>query len=177
MDGTAWLEIVVSQFEAAKRLSERAAEQVSDADFFRVSSDGGNSVAVLMRHMGGNLRSRWLDFLTTDGEKPDRQREGEFEAENESRADIVAQWEHGWGVCLDSLRALTADDLGRTIKIRYEPLGVIPAIHRSLSHADYHCGQIVQLARHWCGDSWKSLSIPRGESDEYLARMKDRFGS
>jgi len=175
MDAQTWLESVIAQFGAARSLSERAAAQVSEADYFREPAPGANSVGVLVRHMGGNLRSRWRDFLTTDGEKPDRDRDREFESGDLSRTQVEALWLEGWSTCLGSLAALTPDDLERTVVIRGEPWGVIAAIQRSLSHADYHAGQIVQLARHACGDAWQTLSIPRGQSVVFLDQMQRKF--
>jgi hypothetical protein len=176
MNADAWLEIVIRQFGAGKSLAERAAAQVADEDFFREPAPGDNSVGVLMRHLGGNLRSRWTDFLTSDGEKPDRNRDSEFEPDGITRAQVEAVWEHGWRACLASLADLEPADLERTVHIRCEPLGVVAAIQRSLSHADYHCGQIVQVARHWAGDAWQTLSVPRGGSEAFLAEMRRKFG-
>ena len=176
MDAAAWLGEIVTRFGSSRELAERATAQVKDEDFFRAPAEGCNSIALLQQHMGGNLRSRWLDVLTTDGEKPDRQRDLEFEAQTDSRAEVEAIWTRGWTTCLESLSALEPADLERTILIRSEPWGVVAAIHRSLSHADYHTGQIVQLARHWVGDGWQSLSIPRGRSQEFLDGMRQRFG-
>lgn len=176
MDPVTWLSTVLSQFASSRALAERAAAQVKDADFFREPAPECNSVAILMQHMGGNLRSRWTDFLTTDGEKPDRHRDLEFERGERSRAEIEGLWKHGWTACLESISALQPEDLARTVTIRAEPWGVVPAIQRSLSHADYHTGQIVQVARQWAGASWKTLSIPRGQSQQFLDGMRDRFG-
>lgn len=174
MDGAAWLAIVVRQFEAARSLAERALAQVEDADFARSPGPGENSLAVLVQHVGGNLRSRWTDFLTTDGEKPDRDREREFEEGLLSRAQGAEVWERGWSACLGTLRALGPADLERTVTIRGEPWGVIAAIQRSLSHTDHHAGQIVQLARHQAGARWITLSIPRGGSQAFLDEMLRR---
>jgi len=176
MDERAWLETVIAEFRSCKDLSERAAEQVGDEDYFRATADGTNSLSVLVKHMGGNLRSRWTEFLTTDGEKPDRHRELEFETEGETRAEIEAIWQLGWQRCLDALAALDPADLERTVLIRSEPHAVVLAIHRGLAHAQYHAGQIVQLARHFTGDAWRSLSIPRGESEAFNAAMREKFG-
>jgi len=176
MDGRAWIETVIVEFRSCKDLSERAAAQVGDEDYFRATTDGTNTLAVLVKHMGGNLRSRWTDFLTTDGEKPDRHRELEFETEGKTRAEIEAIWQLGWQRCLDAIAALEPTDLERTVLIRSEPHTVVLAIHRSLGHAQYHAGQIVQLARHLAGDAWRSLSIPKGESEAFNAAMREKFG-
>jgi hypothetical protein len=177
LDGTDWLAAVVRQFEAARELAEGALEQVGDADFARVPAPGANSLAVLVHHVGGNLRSRWTDFLASDGEKPDRDRDSEFEEGLLTRAQCGEIWERGWAACLGTLRALRPGDLQRSVTIRGEPWGVVAAIHRNLSHTDYHTGQIVQLARHWAGPRWRTLSIPRGESVAFRDRMRRRHGA
>lgn len=176
MDGRAWLHEIERQYREHKDLCERAAAQVSDADFFTSFGRHPNSVGVLMKHVGGNLRSRWRDFLTTDGEKADRNRETEFGTEGETRASVLATWDEGWRVALEELRALSPDDLERTVTIRGEPHPVVRAIHRNLSHVAYHCGQIVQLARHLAGVRWRMLSVPPGESEEYNAAMRAKHG-
>lgn len=176
MDGRAWLDEIEAQYLQHRRLCERAAEQVSDADFFTPLGGDMNSVGVLMKHVGGNLRSRWLDFLTSDGEKADRNREGEFTGKAETRASAMAKWDEGWRVALEELRALGPDDLDRSVTIRGEPHPVVRAIHRNLSHVAYHCGQIVLLARHLAGENWKMLSVPRGKSEAYNAAMREKHG-
>lgn len=176
MDGQVWLDDVHGRYRYHKSLCERAAAQVSDADFFRQPGGLGSSIAVVMKHLAGNNRSRWRDFLTVDGEKRERNRESEFDVEGETRASIQAQWDQGWAIALAELEALTPADLERTVTIRGEPLGVVPAIERNLNHAAYHTGQIVQLARTFAGDAWESLSIPRGKSDDFNATMRERFG-
>lgn len=176
MDGEAWLDEVRSLYRQHKQQCERAAAQVSDGNFGASLGPGTNSVAVLMKHLGGNHRSRWRDFLTTDGEKHDRNRETEFTAGGETRASIQLEWEDGWRIAFDSLAGLTPADLDRTITIRGESMSVMHAIHRNLNHVVYHTGQIVQLARHWAGDSWQMLSIPPGKSDEFNAAMRAKHG-
>jgi hypothetical protein len=176
MDGRAWLDEIVAQYRDHRSLCERAAEQVPDRAFFSTLGRDANSVAILMKHVGGNLRSRWLDFLTMDGEKPDRHRDREFGTEGETRASILAGWDEGWSVALEELRALTPDDLGRTITIRGEPHPVVRAIHRNLSHVAYHTGQIVQLSRHLAGEEWRMLSVPPGKSEQFNAAMRDKHG-
>lgn len=176
MNAQAWLDDVQGQFRQYKRMCERAAAQVSDRDFFAALGDGENSIAVVMKHLAGNHRSRWRDFLTTDGEKRDRDREGEFSAEGETRGSIEALWEEGWGIAFESLGALGPADVERTITIRGEPLSVMQAVHRNLAHAAYHAGQVVQLARHFAGGAWQTLSIAPGKSDEFNASMRARYG-
>jgi hypothetical protein len=135
-----------------------------------------NSLAVIMKHMAGNMRSRWRDFLTSDGEKPDRHRDLEFEIlSHEDRAEIFRQWEEGWQYLFGALEPLTTEDLGRSVTIRGEPHSVSQAIVRQLAHYAEHAGQIVFLAKHLRSSEWQSLSIPRGKSEEVLARIKQRF--
>jgi len=176
MNAQGWLDDVQALFRQYKRMGERAAAQVSDEDFFSALGRGDNSIAVVMKHLAGNHRSRWRDFLTTDGEKRDRDRDGEFTAEGETRASIEARWEEGWGIASASLAALAPADLERTITIRGEPYTVMRAILRNLNHAAYHTGQIVQLARHFAGDAWRTLSIAPGKSEEFNAAMRERHG-
>lgn len=151
----------IATFRKYQELSERAAEQVDDAAFFTPLAGDENSIALVMKHVGGNLRSRFTDFLTTDGEKPDRDRDGEFERGAETRADVLAAWNQGWNVLYQALGALGPDDLLRTITIRGERQTVIGALLRSVTHASHHSGQIVMLAKHYAGDAWKTLSIPK----------------
>lgn len=176
MDERAWLEEVLALYRQYKDHCERAAEQVGDEEFFAPFGRSPHSIAVLMKHLAGNHRSRWRDFLTTDGEKRDRQREGEFTAEGETRASIQEQWAQGWGIALETLASLEPTDLERTITIRGEPLSVVQAIHRNLNHVVYHTGQIVQLARHLSADAWQPLSIAPGKSEEFNARMRAKYG-
>jgi hypothetical protein len=134
-----------------------------------------NSIAVMMKHMAGNMRSRWRDFLTSDGEKPDRNRDSEFEiASTENRESITRIWEEGWACVFGALEPLKAEDLSRTVMIRHEPHTVLQAINRQLAHYPYHVGQIVYLARHIAEKNWTSLSVPRGESDAFNAKMVEK---
>jgi uncharacterized damage-inducible protein DinB len=160
-----------SLFRAQRDLAERAIAQLEEPELFRSTGDGQNSVAILMKHVGGNLRSRWTDPFTTDGEKPDRHRDGEFEIESsDSAAGVRATWDEGWRVLAEALDGFAPDDLGRTVTIRQQPLTLLQALQRSLAHTAQHAGQIVLLARQWRGDRWQTLSIPRGESATYLRR-------
>ena len=137
--------------------------QVSDADLHTLVDPDANSLALIVKHVGGNLRSRFTEFLTADGEKPDRNRDGEFEmGARASRAEIMAWWESGWSAALGSIDALTPEDLGRSVSIRGEAFLVVEALNRSVTHTAYHVGQIVLLAKHLAGAGWKSLSIPKG---------------
>lgn len=163
----AFLAAVVSTFEANKRLADRAVEQVPDLWLHVALDENTNSIAVILRHVAGNLTSRWTDFLTTDGEKPCRNRDDEFVEAFRSRAELLATWERGWACLFATLASLTADDLEKTVLIRGEPHAVPLALQRSLGHTCYHVGQIVQLARYYCGDNWTTLTIPRGGSEEF----------
>jgi hypothetical protein len=158
-----YLQDVTEQFRTLKGLAERALAQVRDEDLTAALDAESNSLAVLLQHMGGNLRSRWTDFLTTDGEKPDRDRDSEFEVgEGTGRDALLARWEEGWDRLFGSLRTLTAEDLPRVVQIRAEPHTVVKAIDRSLTHVAYHVGQIVFLAKHLASETWRTLSVPRG---------------
>ncbi|HEX4952521.1 MAG TPA: DUF1572 family protein [Thermoanaerobaculia bacterium] len=160
-----------------RQLAEKALAQVKDEGFFASLDDDGNSLAVQVKHLGGNLRSRWTDFLTTDGEKPDRHRDAEFEiGAADTRVALMALWKVGWDALEHTLATLEPGDLTRSVVIRGEPHTVVLAIHRQLAHTAYHVGQIVQLARHFRAGAWQSLSIPRGASEEFNRRMRERFG-
>ena len=176
MDADAWLDEIRTLYRRQKKQCERAAAQVTDAQLFEPCGDNPQSIAILMKHLGGNHRSRWRDFLTSDGEKPDRHRDSEFVVEGETRADVEARWEEGWRIAFETLDSLTAPDLDRTITIRGEPHSVVQAIQRNLTHAAYHAGQIVQLARHHAGDAWQTLSVAPGKSEEHNAAMRAKYG-
>jgi uncharacterized damage-inducible protein DinB len=151
-----------------RTLAERAIAQVSDEQLTRALDDGDNSIAVVMQHVAGNLRSRFRNFLTEDGEKPDRNRDAEFEAHRSaSREALMAEWNGAWDLVLAELDALTPEDLERTVHIRHEAFAVLEALNRSVTHTAYHVGQIVFLAKHFAGAAWSSLSIPKGKSADY----------
>jgi hypothetical protein len=175
---TLYLKDVPDQFRKLKELADRAIAQVRDEDLFTPLDPGAaesNSLAVLLQHMGGNLRSRFSGFLTSDGEKPDRDRDGEFEVRPETtRADLLALWEEGWGTLFDALAGLTEADLTKTVPIRAEPHSVVRALDRALSHASYHTGQIVLLAKHFAAAGWKNLSVPKGGTVAFNERMFGR---
>lgn len=164
--GAAYIEDLAAQFRFLKGLADKAIARLSDEELFRAIDGESNSVAVLMRHVGGNLRSRWMDFLTSDGEKPDRHRDTEFERPA-SRDTVTAVWEAGWRALFESLDALRSDHLLKTVYIRSEPHSVVKAANRSLQHTAYHAGQIVFLAKHLRSADWQSLSIPRGQSETF----------
>ena len=173
-----YLEDVADQFRSYKRLADRALTQVRDEDLFVTLDPESNSLAMLIQHMAGNLISRWTDFLTTDGEKPDRDRDSEFEVtDGKTRADLLARWEEGWRRLFAALAGLTEGDLTRTVTIRAEPHSVIRAIDRQLMHQAYHTGQIVFLAKHLASGQWQNLSVPRGKTREFNAEMLARSGA
>jgi uncharacterized damage-inducible protein DinB len=160
-----------------KNMADRALAQVEDEAFFEPLGAEENSLALIVKHLAGNLRSRWSQFLTTDGEKPDRHRDREFEREpGDTRESLMRRWEEGWAIVFDELAALTMADLERTVRIRREPHPVVQALNRQLQHSSYHIGQIVLLAKHHVGDRWQTLSIPKRGSDQYNAEMSRKFG-
>lgn len=161
------LSAIINTFEANKRLVDRAVEQVPDDKLHVALDENTNSIAVIMKHVAGNLISRWTDFLTTDGEKPDRNRDGEFVDTFRSREELLDYWERGWNCLLTTLNSLKAEDLGKTVTIRGEPHSVPLALERSLAHTCYHIGQIVQVARIHAGEQWNTLTIPRGGSQQF----------
>ena len=164
-----------SAMRAYKKLAEKAIAQLKDEEFFITLDDEGNSVAVVMKHMAGNLRSRFTDFLTSDGEKPDRNRDAEFEqSPADSRAAILARWDDGWRILFAALDTIAPGDLTRTVTIRGEPHTVIQALSRQLVHQSQHAGQIVLLAKHAAGARWQTLSIPRGQSAAFTRDLADR---
>jgi hypothetical protein len=162
-----FLSASINAFEANKRLADRAVEQVPDDKLHAALDVHTNSIAVIMKHIAGNLASRWTDFLTTDGEKPWRNRDGEFVEIAGSRAELLEMWERGWACLLTTLKGLKREDLERTVTIRGEPHTVPLALERSLGHTCYHIGQIVQVARIHAGEKWNTLTIPRGGSDQF----------
>ena len=166
--GARFLAETIAGFRALKDQADRALAQASDEAFVARLDDGSNSLAVLVAHMAGNALSRWTDFLTTDGEKPTRDRDAEFDLDPRlTRADLMQQWEAGWRAVLAAVEPLTPRDLDRTITIRGEAHSVMQAILRQTRHYAYHVGQIVQLAKHYRGADWQTLSIPKGQSRQY----------
>lgn len=165
------------QFHALKKQADRALAQVTDEDWFVRLDAESNSLAVIVKHVAGNLRSRWTDIFTTDGEKPDRNRDSEFELTgSDTKESLQAYWEHCWGILFATLDALNTEDLGRTILIRNEPHTVIEAINRQLTHYAGHVGQIVFMAKHLAADHWHSLSISRGQSATFNASTNPKRG-
>jgi hypothetical protein len=170
--GRHYLDDSLREFRKLKAHADKAVAQASDEAFFALLDDEANSIALVMKHLAGNMRSRWTDFLTSDGEKADRDRDSEFVAgPADTREAIVAAWEDGWQRVFDAVAPLSPDDLTRTVTIRGEPHTIIQAINRQLTHYAAHVGQIVLLAKHYAGSTWKSLSIPRGQSKQFNAAM------
>lgn len=165
--GTAYIADLAERLKGLRRNAERAAAQVDDRGFFAAPDAETNSIAVNMKHVGGNLRSRFTDFLTSDGEKPDRDRDGEFIVDGETRAEVEAAWARGWEILEGTLASLAADDLLRTIQVRGESMTALSALNRALAHLAGHVGQITLLAKHYAGPEWQTLSIPRGQSKTY----------
>jgi hypothetical protein len=167
---------VLQTFRDCKKLAERAVAQVSDEDFFATLDPESNSIAVNMKHMAGNMFSRWTDFLTTDGEKPNRERDMEFVIlPHTTRDDLLAYWEKGWQCVFDAVEPLGPDDLMRTVLIRGQEHTVMQAINRQITHYAYHAGQIVFLAKHLRSSEWQSLSVPRNKSSEFNAHLEQKM--
>jgi uncharacterized damage-inducible protein DinB len=164
----ACLDDALLQFRKLRDLAEKALAQVDEADWFRTLDPESNSIALVLKHLSGNMRSRWTDFLATDGEKPDRNRDSEFEKEGrDTAASLRARWDEGWRLLFAALEPLGPADLARTVTVRGEPHTVLQAIHRQMTHYAYHVGQVVLLARHFAGPRWNSLSIPKGRSKDF----------
>lgn len=174
---THYLEDSIASMRAYKKLADKAIAQLNADEFFITLDEEGNSVAVIMKHMAGNMFSRWTDFLSSDGEKPDRNRDMEFVIEpRTSKDEVLAYWEKGWQRVFDALEPLGAGDLGKKVLIRGEEHTVIQAINRQLMHYANHIGQIVFLAKHFRSAEWKSLSIPRNRSAEFNAHLAEKPG-
>lgn len=172
-----YLRDVIETFSSYKSLAEKAMAQVSDEEFFLAIDAEANSIAAISKHIAGNLRSRWTDFLTSDGEKPDRNRDSEFIADEDTRENLTEFWENGWNALLSALESLKTADLEKTVQIRGENYPVFRAINRSLTHTASHVGQITFLAKHFRVADWKTLSVPKNKSAEfnsYLAENKDK---
>ena len=164
---TSYIADSLAVFRQYKRLAERAMEQIADEQLFAVLDPEANSIAIVVKHMAGNMRSRWTDFLTTDGEKPNRNRDGEFVDPPATRQALLAEWEDGWNRVFTAIESLTDTDLTHTVTIRGEAHSVMQAINRQLAHYPHHVGQIVLLAKHFACDHWQSLSVPRNKSAEF----------
>lgn len=174
--GRLYLDEVFRGFRGHKRLADEAIAQVTDEQFFAAPHAEDNSIAIIVKHMAGNLRSRFTDFLTSDGEKPYRNRDQEFLiAEETNRKAMLAWWDQQWDALFETLNSLAPEDLEKTVTIRAQPHSVLQALQRSLAHQAYHTGQIVWLAKHWKSDGWKTLSVAKGQSDQYTAQMQEKF--
>jgi hypothetical protein len=171
-----YLADVLSRFLAYKQLAERAFAQISDEEFFAALDEDGNSIAVLVKHISGNSTSRWSDFLTSDGEKRDRNRDREFEIDKgTTREELMLSWERGWQTLFHALEPLTASDFDRKILIRGEEHSIFQAINRQMMHYAYHIGQIVFLAKHYRSSEWQSLSVPRNKSAEFNRYLESKL--
>ena len=170
---TSYIKDAIELFRYYKKLAERAIEQCPDAGLSATLDGESNSIATIVKHMSGNMRSRWTDFLTSDGEKPGRNRDSEFETPPQTRAEILAMWEQGWKCVFDALEPLTDADLARSVPIRTEPHSVMQAINRQIAHYSYHIGQIAYLAKHFAAESgkWTTLTVPRNKSAEFNSRV------
>lgn len=164
----------LKSFRSYKVLAERAIVQLSDGDFFILINPEANSIALIVKHIAGNLHSRWRDFLNSDGEKPDRDRDSEFEIVDDTRESLMAFWESGWQTLFDNLEPLVPDDITRTITIRGELHTVVEAINRQLTHYAYHVGQIVFLAKHLRASAWQNLSVPKNQSKQFNRFLADK---
>jgi uncharacterized damage-inducible protein DinB len=168
---TSYLKDSLDVFRYYKKLGERAMAQCPDDALFESLDAESNSIAIVVKHMAGNMRSRWMDFLTTDGEKPDRNRDTEFETPPKTRDELMELWERGWKYVFDALEPLGDEDLVRRITIRTEPHSVMQAINRQVAHYSYHLGQIVYVAKHFAGNKWQTLTVPKKKSAEFNARV------
>ena len=168
---TSYIQDSLDLFRYYKKLAERAMEQVTDEQLFAELDEGSNSIAIIVKHMAGNMRSRWVDFLTADGEKPDRHRDSEFVDPPATREALLQLWEDGWSHVFRALEPLSEEDLARTVTIRGEAHSVMQAINRQVAHYPQHIGQIVMLAKHFAHDHWQSLSIPRNRSAEFNRKV------
>jgi hypothetical protein len=171
-----YLDEVRRSFRGYKRLADGGLAQLNDPDFFKAPDTESNCAAQIVKHMAGNLRSRWLDFLTTDGEKPDRHRDQEFVlTQADTRTDLMRRWEESFKIVFDTVSSLKPEDFVKTVTIRGEPHTILQAINRSLMHTAYHVGQILYVGKHLRGAAWEVLSIPKGKSAEFNAmKPEDR---
>jgi hypothetical protein len=169
---TSYLEDSLSLFRYYKKLAERAMEQVTDEQLFIMLDPEMNLIGLIVKHMAGNMRSRWTDFLTSDGEKPERNRDSEFEKPPSTREAMMKEWDSGWNSLFSALEALSISDLDRTVTVRGEPHSVMQAINRQLAHYPHHIGQIVFLAKHFQHSQWKSLSVPRASPADSTSKLR-----
>jgi uncharacterized damage-inducible protein DinB len=168
-----YLSDAIQSFRNYKKLAERALEQVSDEEFFKQIDEESNSLAIIVKHIAGNLKSRWTHFLTSDGEKDFRDRDSEFIAEGDTRESLMAFWEEGWEIIFNELGALKAEDFSKTITIRQQSHTICEAINRQLTHYAYHIGQVTFLAKHFRSTDWKNLSVPKNKSSQFNSFMAE----
>ena len=173
MEEAEYLGEAIRQFHGLKKVADRALAQTASADFFTALDAESNSIALLVKHLAGNMRSRWTEFLTSDGEKPDRRRDSEFAVEpGDTRESLERRWDEGWKLLFATIEPLTAGDFGKTVLIRGKPHSVLRAINLQVAHYAYHVGQLVFLAKHFAGSRWETLSIPRGKSEEFNPSLR-----
>lgn len=174
MEEGEYLKEAVRQLRGLKEVADKALAQTGPADFFATLDEESNSIALIVKHLAGNMRSRWTDFLTSDGEKEDRHRDSEFVVEpGDTRESLEQRWNEGWSLLFSAIEPLASEHLRRTVRIRGESLSVLRAINLQIAHYAYHIGQLVLLAKHSAGSRWESLSIPRGKSEEFNARRRE----
>jgi hypothetical protein len=171
-----YLSDAIASFRSYKSLAEKAMEQVSDEEFFKTIDEEANSIAVIVKHIAGNQHSRWRDFLTTDGEKKDRNRDTEFEMIGDTRESLMQFWETGWKTLFEALERLAPEDFSKTVTIRGQKHSIVEAINRQLTHYSYHIGQITFLAKHFKSKDWKSLSVPKNKSAQFNSYMAENAG-
>lgn len=169
-----YLSDAIKSFRNYKRMAEKAMAQVREEEFFRAIDAESNSIAVIVKHIAGNQRSRWRNFLTSDGEKEDRRRDTEFELMDETRESLMQVWEQSWQTLFDAIEPLQAEDFSKTVLIRGEPHTICEAINRQMTHYAYHVGQITFLAKHFRASDWQTLSVPRGRSAEFNQFLADK---
>lgn len=167
-----FLSCTIDKFHEVKKLAERTMDQLTLEELHQSPSSESNNIAVIVRHLSGNMIARWTDFLNSDGEKTDRNRDLEFEGGYQSKEELLTAWEKGWTTLFTALSSLGPDDLKKTVTIRNEPHSVLKAIQRQVSHYSYHVGQIVYVGKQIKDTSWKNLSVPRGKSQEYTEQVK-----
>ncbi|MEH7342319.1 DUF1572 family protein [Bacillus sp. JJ1532] len=172
--GSEYLKVVMDRFKSVKSLGDKTINQLSEEEIYWIFNNESNSVAIIVKHMSGNMVSRWTDFLTSDGEKEYRNRDEEFKYDISSKSELTMVWEKGWKTLIDALTGLSEQDLLKIIHIRGEGHLVLEAIERQMAHYAYHVGQIVYIAKQVKGEEWESLSIPKGKSEEYLQQMLEK---
>jgi hypothetical protein len=169
---TSYLEDSIHLLRYYKKLAESAIAQATDSQLYQLLDEDANSIAIIMQHMAGNMKSRWTNFLSEDGEKPWRNRDSEFEQPPTAREALLQMWEEGWNCLFQALESLTDADISRSVPIRGEAHSVMQAINRQVAHYPYHCGQIILLAKHFQHDQWTSLTVPKGKSEEFTTKVR-----